>query len=195
MTRSLPAAGRRPRPGRYDIGTATIGNIVGNNTNNALIAARANPKATATTDLALGRLTVRGRVEYGLIIAGLDPYGPYQNADAQIGKVTVGGDWIASSIVAGAAPGFTGYYGNRNTGEFKMSGPNCKDVAGISSRIGGVTTAGQATGTSDGNDFFGIVAENVGTVKVGGHLYATNAGNGNDDFAIGASGDFKVCEV
>ena len=135
------------------------------------------------------------RVEYGLILAGVDPNNARQNADAQIGKVTVGGDWTASSIVAGASPGFNGFYGDRTTGCFKMAGFGVRELAGASSRIGSLVIAGQATGTLDGNDFFGIVAENFGTVKVGGHLFTTTPGNSNDDFAIGSSGDFKVSEV
>ena len=63
------------------------------------------------------------------------------NADAQIGTVRVGGDWIASSIAAGAAAGDDGLFGNGDAHEGKMAGPGVKDEASISSRIGRLSTA------------------------------------------------------
>ena len=46
-----------------------------------------------------------GRLELAQILAGYDTSLTPANADAQIGPVTVGGDWIASSITAGVVAG------------------------------------------------------------------------------------------
>lgn len=50
-------------------------------------------------------------------------------------------------------------------------------------------------GTVDGADHFGIVAENIGPVKIGGTPLALLLGNSNDDFLAGIPGDFKVNEI
>jgi hypothetical protein len=116
-----------------DLGTVLIkGSVVGNSTNPAVISARGKAVPTATSDVAIGSMTVIGRVEFGQILAGFDFGSPAKNADAQIGTAIVGGDWIASSIAAGVFPS-NGFLGDAD--DVKMSGVNVKDVATISSRI------------------------------------------------------------
>lgn len=175
-----------------DIASITVGNIIGNPTNPFEISARGKANPTATRDVAIGSLRVLGRVEYADIIAGVDVDGLAKNADAQINAVTVSGDWIASSLVAGAIPG-NGFYGD--AGDAKMSGAGVKDNITLSSKITSLTIAGQANGDFAGIGSNGIVAENIGTVRVGGTLIPTTAGNGNDDFALGITGDFKIIEI
>jgi hypothetical protein len=65
----------------------------------------------------------------------------------------------------------------------------------VFSRIASVTVAGQVLGAVRGADHYGIVPETVGPVTVGGTLLPTTAGAGNDDFAIGITGDFRVNEI
>ena len=121
-----------------DLGTVLIkGSIVGNSNNPAVIAARGQSVPTAT-DLAIGSLTVKGRVEFAQILGGFDVSNAGVNADAQIGSVTVGGDWIASSLVAGAIAG-NGFFGD--TGDAKIVDPN--DDPLVFSKIGSLTIAGQ----------------------------------------------------
>jgi hypothetical protein len=176
-----------------DIGTVLIkGSIIGNATNPAIISARGKAIPTATSDVAIGSLRVLGRVEFATILAGVDVNGVAKNADAQIGPVFVGGDWIASSIAAGALP-INAFFGDAD--DFKMSGGGVKDVATVSSRIASLTITGQALGTVGGADHFGIVAENVGAVKIGGTPLVLTLGNGNDDFLMGITGDFNVNEI
>jgi hypothetical protein len=172
-----------------DIGSLTIGNIIGNATSPAIISARGSATSTAIADVAIGRLTVKGRVEFAQILAGFNVFGTGVNADAQIGSVTVGRDWVASSLAAGANPN-GGFFGDDN--DTKLSS-GAKDVQTVSSRVGSVTITGQAVGTVAGSDFFGIVAENVGLVKVGGVTFPTSANN--DNFFVGIGGDFKVNEL
>lgn len=170
-----------------DIGSMTIGNIIGNATNPAIISARGKAVQT-TTDLAIGSLTVLGRVEFAQILAGFDLVGVGVNADAQIGNVFVGGDWIASNLVAGAIA-TNGKFGDAD--DAKIAGGN----AAIASRITSLTIAGQALGTVGGADHFGIVAESVGAVRIGGTPLVLALANSTDDFFVGITGDLKVNEV
>jgi len=180
---------------RDDIVNATIkGHLKGNSTNSAMILARGQVTPTVTTDVAIGTLTVNGRAEFAQILAGVFPGGAAnQNADAQITNVTIGGDWISSSISAGVVAGVDAKYGTAD--DVKIAGAGVKDVAGLSSKITSLTIGGQAYGSPSVLDHFGIVAENVGSLKVGGTVMTLFAGNGNDDFAIGLFPDFRLNEI
>jgi hypothetical protein len=103
----------------------------------------------------------------------------------------VNGDWIASSIAAGALPGPNGY----GTGDTKMSGPGVSDDPNVISKIASLTIGGEALGTVGGTDSYGVVAENVQTIKIVGTKIPTAAGNSTDDFFVGITGDFKVHEI
>jgi hypothetical protein len=189
-----------------DIGVMLInGSVLGNGTNKAIISARGSATPTATTDVAIGSLRVLGRIELGNILAGFDAGGVARNADAQIGAVNIVGDWIGSNIVAGAVnlgtdnlPGGLGNNADNvnfgNVNDVKMSGM-VKDDSLVSSRIASVTIGGQVMGTIGFSDHFGIVAENVGAVRIGGTLLGLAAGKSNDDFLIGLTGDLRVNEV
>jgi hypothetical protein len=167
------------------------GSIIGNATNPAVIAARGQAAPTATSDVAIGSLAVSGRVEYARVLAGyLDDVA--WNADAQIGPVAVRGDWVASSIAAGARPGDNNYFGDVD--DMKASGLYVKDTPGITSRIASLTINGQVVGTFTPVDHYGIVAENVVAVTVGGTPLPLRP-DSKDFLAVGIDGDFKVREV
>jgi hypothetical protein len=172
----------------FDLGVVRIGNIAGNATNPAILSALGQAKPT-TTDVAIGSLTVKGGVEFAHILAGYATAGTAEVADAQVGPVSVGGDWVASSLVAGATAGADGVFG---TGDDQVI-PGGK--ATISSRISSVTIGGQVLGTVGDSDHFGIVAQNVVSLKVGGTPIPLTPGNGNDDLVIGVTGDFTVHEI
>jgi hypothetical protein len=177
-----------------DLGTVLIkGSVIGNFTNPAIIAARGRAVPTATADVAIGKLTVLGRVEFAEIRAGYDASGAGVNADAQIGAVAVGGDWIASSLVAGALAGPDGFFGDGD--DTKMSGAGVKDDAQVFSKVASISIGGEALGALGLPEHFGIVAEVVGTVSVGGTVLPLSPGPSNDDFAVGITGDFRVNEV
>lgn len=90
------------------------------------------------------------------------------NADASIGSITVGGDWIASSATAGTAS-TDGRFGN-NDDAIVTGG---RDQVNLHSSIGTFTVKGQALGTSASTtDMFGVVAEEIGKAKVGGRTFA-----------------------
>jgi hypothetical protein len=167
-----------------DLGPVLIkGNVFGNPTNPAIISA----------GRAMAGLTVLGAVDFAQVLAGVDRTGVPVDADAQVGPVSVGGDWIASSLAAGAGPGPDGFFGDGD--DARLSGAGVTDDPGLSSRIAGVTIGGQVLGTAGGADHFGIVAEEVTAVSVGGVALALSAGPHNDDLAVGPTGDVAVREL
>lgn len=181
----------------FDIGSVRInGSMVGNPTSPAVISAGGAPTEIGGKDLAIGSVTVKGRVEFGLIEAGVAPVtaSAYQplDADAQIGSVIVGGDWFASSIAAGSVAGAGGF---GTAGDAKASGMDVRDDPAVSSAIGSVTIAGQVAGSVAGGDHYGVVAENIGKIRIGGASVALLSGNGNDDVGLGLTGDFNIREI
>jgi hypothetical protein len=174
------------------LGLVTIGAIVGNPTNPAVISARGQAVPTGAADVAIRALSVRGDVRFAQVLAGFNGFGVPVNADAQIGKVVVAGDWEASSIAAGTVP-TNPFFGDAD--DVRMAGQGVKDRPGVRSAIGSLVIGGQATGTDAAGDHFGIVAELVGLVKVGGVTQPTTAGPGNDDFFVGTTADFGVNEL
>ena len=185
-----------------DISSATIkGSLRGNSTHSVTISAYGVASPTTTTDVAIGSLTVNRRVEYTQIIAGnsLGNSAGKLNADAQIGTITVDGDWYASNVSAGVGTGPDNRYGTAD--DVKYAGANVKDVATVSSKIGNLTIKGRAFGTTALSDNFGVVAENFGTISINGNNIPLTAGNNNDDFFMGLNSqlllqnDFRLNEI
>jgi hypothetical protein len=180
----------------FNLGSITIkGSLVGNPRVPAAITAGGQQTVTKGKDLAIGSVTVNGRVEFGLIEAGVATltalaYQPV-DADAQIGSVTIGGDWIASSVAAGAVAGRFGFGEDTDA---KMSGAEVRDDPNVSSAIGSVTIGGEALVPTMGLAQFGIVAEDVGKVKVGGTTVFEH-GHGTTLVQVGLLNNFHVHEI
>jgi hypothetical protein len=180
------------------IGSLTIqGNIVGNQTNAVLISARGQASPPVGSDSAIGILEVTGFVEHAMIYAGIDWFGR-TNADAQISTVTIGGDWIASNLIAGANTGGDGVFGTQD--DLKLSGPTTKDLPSVYSRINSLIINGQLLGTEFTNDHFGVVAESVVNLSIGGNVVPMLAGRHNDDILLilsldGFYADFWLQEI
>jgi hypothetical protein len=165
--------------GSLTVKGSLIGNLGSNGDARVIISARGTNNPDATTDIAIGKVTIGGRAEFSQILAGYDTDLNPENADAQIGAVTVGGDWIASNIVAGAmnlgvndAPGGSGVeadnvnFGDAHDSKIVEAG----ESTSILSRIGRIQVAGQIFGTPEdvgSNDRFGFVAEEIGALKIG----------------------------
>jgi hypothetical protein len=115
-------------------------------------------------DTAIGSIKVGGRVEWAIIAAGFGTAG--QNADASIGKIAVGGDWIASTVAAGT---YVGADGLAATGDDeRLSGMDVRDQEDLVSTIGSIVIKGQVFGTTgDTTDNFGFVAEFIKKAKIG----------------------------
>jgi hypothetical protein len=183
--------------------------LVGNSTNPVFISGYGQP-IESSTDFAIGRLTVGGSVQYAEILAGydvdptVDRRGLVTNGDAQIGVVSIKGNFVASSIVAGVKT-TDNFFGNAD--DLSVAG----NSSTVLSKIGSVVIGGQAYGTTNSTDLntYGIAAQQVGSVRIGGFLVPLTPGASNDTFALGkarASGstsgptnpdgrDFHVYEV
>jgi hypothetical protein len=165
---------------RDDLGALTIkGSLVGNATQRATIYAEGQARPTATADVAIKSVTIGGRVEHALIFGGVESTGAPTNGNAQIGAVSVGGDWIASSLVSGATST------NGNFGD-----PNDAVVPGfdndrIVAKIASITIKGQVTGLPGTLQTFAFVSQQIGSFKVAGTAIPLTSGASNDTFAAG----------
>jgi hypothetical protein len=164
------------------------GNIVGNSTNPVNIVARGQANVTSGTDLAIASITVKGDVEFSRILAGFNDLLAPANADASIGKAKVGGDWRASSLVAGAQD--TGAIGF-GLGDTLQPGGSPTVIA----RIASIEIKGNVTGSLVTGDHFGFVAEQIDSVRIGGRALKLTDGPGNDNILIGFTDDVRVLEV
>ncbi len=159
----------------------TIGAVkIGGDLDSSIIAAR-NGVASAS---------IAGSVLNSRILAGYDSSIAPVNADATIGAVAVAGDWVASSLVAGAMS-TDAFFGNG--GDALIAGGDPAKVATIAS----IAIAGQVLGTVGGADFYGFVAERIVSFSVGGTAFPLTAGRSNDlaGLDVGATFDVKVREV
>ena len=85
------------------IGAINIGGDLGGQS--ATISARGTlAPASDAKALAIGAFSIGGSVDHAQILAGYDRTGAAVNADAAIGRVTVGGNWTASDLAAGREP-------------------------------------------------------------------------------------------
>jgi hypothetical protein len=195
-----------------DLGSLTVrGSLVGNAGSHGdsfvIISARGQHTPGTGSDVAIGKIAVGGRVEFAQVFAGYDTSLLAKNADAQVGAVTVGGDWAASSLIAGAvnlgaddAPGGTGANAdNVNFGDLhdhKITGGT--DSPGIISTIGRITIAGQVFGTPKSlaaGDRFGFVAEQIGALKIGAAAFTLKAAPNTDGLLLGRTGDIALHEI
>lgn len=168
------------------IGRVTVrGSLV-----DSLVQAAGPAAADGKPSVAIGSVTVFGRVEHSQIRAGFDESGQGVNGDAQIGPVTVHGDWIASDLVAGINPGFSDVFGT------SFDHPMTSGQPHSFSRIGPVVIGGQVLGTPGGGNSHGIEAQEVASLTVAGTKVRLTAGRSNDTTAIplGATGDMVVRE-
>jgi hypothetical protein len=178
--------------GSVIVGGSLLGNLSADGDSPVVLSARGQAVQGATTDLAIGTIHIGGRVEAAQILAGYDIDLSPRNADAQIGGLSVGGDWLASSVAAGASPGPDGF----GSGDTKISGPGVTDNPGIISRINSISIAGQVLGTGTGAEF-GFVAEQIGAFSLGGLSIPLSPGAHNDQrpLAVGTTGDVTIHEI
>ncbi len=172
-----------------DLGSLVVkGSLVGNSTNYVSIVARGKGGAFTGPDLAIKSITIGGRVENTNILAGYSESARGLNADAQIGSVSVGGDWIASSILAGINPFTDGKIGTADDrellgGEDFGSGP-VKDSNALTSKIASIVIKGGVFGTPGlTTDTFGFGAQEIVSFKIGSVTLPLKPGVANDVFA------------
>jgi hypothetical protein len=147
--------------------------------------------APLTTDVAIRSLAVRGDVVGATVLAGYNQNSQPVNADAQVGPVSVLGDWATSVLAAGVTAGGDGVFGTGDDAVIAEPG----QLAAVSARIASVWIGGQATGTSAGGDGYGFVAQAVGAFYLGGVAVPLHVGIANDSLAFGSTLDVVLREV
>jgi len=163
----------------------------------AIVAALAQLGSTkAAGSVAIDKLEVRGNVENAQILLGYKKeevngateYQP-RNPDASSGKVVIGGDWIATSLVAGVSDDANDGFGRNDE---VIEG----DVTeGIMSKIASIVIKGTAVGSATAGDHFGIVAQEVGKLSIAGEKIALSKDAKDDVLLDETNGDFRLLEV
>ena len=187
----------------HQIGSLVVkGSIEGNSEAHVLITARGQELVArnSTKDVALQTFQVGGSVRYADILTGYDQNANLAlaaiNPNAQIGKVTVTGDWVASNLIAGAA--YSTAFGAGT--DVKSAGVDNPD---ITSTIASIIIGGQISGTADSpTDHFGFVAQEIKRFQAGGAKplpLNTGAGNDNDPvtprYNFGSTFDLRLFEL
>jgi len=172
------------------LGAVTIkGSLIGDAGNHATIIARGGGfLQTQAAALAIAKVTIGGSVHFGGIHAGVTKALSPVNVDVAIGAISVGGDFLASSVTAGIDV-VNGVVGDADD---KFIGGNSGSTTVIA-KIASVTIKGQLAGTLGGSpDSFGIEAEQIGLIKVG--LTKLPLTTGKDNLATGFTADIHVKE-
>lgn len=142
---------------------------------------------TAAKAVAIAGLSVKTNVLNARILGGFTTSLVATNPDAGIGKITVGGNWAASSIAAGVADSTANGFGQNDTlfpGDTKST---------IFASIASVLIKGTATGSPSGGDHFGITAQRVLNLKTGTTIHLLT-GTANGILLDAANNDFRVVD-
>jgi hypothetical protein len=159
--------------------------------------------ATAALAGGIKSITVVGSVKNALILSGYTTSGSATNPDASIGAVIVGGNFISSNLIAGARNlGADDALGGAGANADNVNYGDSHDAKileamadTIFAKIASVTIKGYAVGSVGGTDGFGIVAEQIGLVKVGLRTYTLATGTDLVGFDLGTTNDFRLHEV
>ena len=171
----------------HDIGSIAIGsNVVGTvgmggDVTQVVFSAR---DQTGGKNAAIGKITIGGRVEHAAILAGYDTMLMAKNGNAQIGKVKVAGDWIASDLIAGVQNGGAAGFGD--AGDTIIAGG-----AGLA-KIAGIVIGGLVKGTAVGGDQFGFESHTIGSFKADGIVIPVPAAPGFVTLAPDTAGDVTL---
>jgi hypothetical protein len=163
----------------------------------AIISAAGVPPKNATDEtMCMSQFRVGGSVTFAEILGGYDLSAAAVNGDAQIGRITVGGDWVASTAAAGGIAGPDGLFA---TADDIAKTPN---QFAIRSSIQVIAIAGNVRGTAQNTaDHFGFVADHIGSVTSGGKAVTLLPGPNNDTdpnaarLAAGTTDDVRILEL
>jgi hypothetical protein len=137
----------------------------------------------------LESLVIGGNVENVRILIGYGPDEQPVNADAGIAKVTVKGDWIASDLSAGIFDSTADGFGRNDGVIFGDSTPS------LLSTIASVVIKGTASGSSAAGDHFGITAQHIGRITIGGTNTPLTKSRFDDFLLDEINGDFRIVEI
>jgi hypothetical protein len=152
-----------------DIGSIVIGGSVAGSVSESgtitrvTFTARGQATPTATKDVAIGKLTIGGRAEWMNVLAGYASNTNPINGNAQIGPISIGGDLVASNLIAGVQDINHDGFGNADD---VIIGNLSNSIASIAS----VVIGGVVIGTSAGGDHFGIESHTIGSLKIKGFV-------------------------
>lgn len=184
--------GGRNRPGIFtdgNIGLIEIGgNVAGSAEAPFTISARG--LASAGLPTAIAAIAIGGQMENARILAGYLPDGSPDTAAVRVGSITVGASWLTSSLAVGVSAGPDDFFGT----EDDVQNPG---GSGTVARIARVVVKGAVLSTGLPGDHFGIVAEELGKLKIGGTAVALTPGPRNDldGVLLGATDDMRAREV
>jgi hypothetical protein len=157
-----------------DIGPVMVkGSLLGSGTTLAVITAGGAMFPTATLDVAIKSVTIGGNVERAWILGGVNVNFGAIDGNAQIGAVSVGGDWIASTMESGGTS-TDGFFGDANDAEYN---------GGTISKIASIRIKGHVLGEPGTNQTFGFFAGQIGSFSYNGLTLALTPGAHNDPFA------------
>ncbi len=155
--------------------------------------------AKAKTDVAITSITILGSVSDAIVLAGYGLNNTAVNGNASIGAVKVGGSWKDANIVAGVKNlGTDDLTGGSGTAADNVSFGDFHDViigGTLVSKIASITIGGSVSGGAAPTEHYGFVAQQIGSVKIGGTTIPLNAGPSNDTRDLAITGDFTIHEV
>jgi hypothetical protein len=153
-----------------NIAAERFGTFAAGNVQQSVIAAEGGATAAAKTDLAFKSITVTHNVTTGYFLAGYDLNFQPVNGHAQIGAVTVGGNWTSSSLVAGVRDLEHDGFGDSDDLRIQTN-----DGSALVSKIASITIKGTVSGTAGSGDHYGFIAQQIGALTIGGQRFAVTA--------------------
>jgi len=158
-----------------NIGTLVVGgSILGNAETRVLITAETAVVPTNfTSNVTIGSVSVAGSVFYTDILVGYQrdsqdlistTSAAAVNFDAQMRSLKVNGDWMASNLAVGAKAGPDGVIGTMDDQRTLPGGPGLP----VNASLGSATIGGQVLATASTIDRYGIIAEMILSMKIGG---------------------------
>jgi hypothetical protein len=168
-----------------DIGPITVKGSIDGSAGRVVISAVGAPTPTATTDKAINKIAVTGDIIRADILAGHDTFGVGVNADAQVGAVSVGRDWVETALAVGVMAGADQLFGTMD--DMLILEPT--DLPNVDAKVASLKIGGQLLGLpAPGPDSQGgILAQWIGSLSVGGLAFSLNAGSHNDYVYVGHS--------
>ena len=161
-------------------------------TPSVIVALATPPTSKPSSAIAINTLTVRGDVKNAEILLGYDSLFRPVNGDASVGKVTIKGSFIASSLVAGVMddPTTPNGFGRGD----KAIGAETDTTPNIVSRIASLVIQGTIQGTVGTEDSFGITAQKISKAKINKVTVVLDK-LALDDVGFGDNGDVRLIEV
>lgn len=138
-------------------------------------------------------VTVKNDMVHGRILGGYNLEVPFMQG-VSLGAVVVGGDFIASDIVAGVSKGMDAKFGTGDDAFFLNPSQLIGSIPSVT-RIASIVIGGNVVGTSTVGDSFAIEAEQIGKLSIGGSVIPLTLGKSNDSLLLGRYADLRIAEI